>query len=124
MMTGATMRTPNAMTGGAPAAVHSSSKMCCSTAVQPGPPNSFGHVGPDQPRVCRMRCQPMMSSRESRLCSSTLAATDSGRFCRMKVRISSRKVFSAAEYSRFIAVSVFRCAECSFAKLESSLSLK
>jgi hypothetical protein len=49
MMTGATMLTPNGMTGGVPARAHSSSKIWRWTGVQPGPPYSTGQPGATQP---------------------------------------------------------------------------
>jgi hypothetical protein len=51
MMTGATIFMPKGIRRGAPPSAHSSSKMYCSTGLQPGPPNCFGQPGPLQPRL-------------------------------------------------------------------------
>ncbi|MNP80432.1 hypothetical protein D3C76_1785380 [compost metagenome] len=53
MITGPIILNPAVSTGGAPARMHSSSKMNWRTGDQPVPPQCLGQLAPDQP--CRLR---------------------------------------------------------------------
>jgi len=90
---------PKGKSGGASASIVSSSKMYCCAADQPGPPNSFGQLGADQPCSAKIRVQRMKSSlgRCSQAISLARFLMSGGSRSRRKARTASRKRLSALE---------------------------
>ena len=86
------------MTGGAPAAAHSSSNKCFCIGVQPVPPYSTGQPGAIHPFEYNLRCQFSWSSLLKRKPVMVLRQTSSGTSFDTKALTSARK-FSSSEVS-------------------------